>query len=422
MKDATPYIEALKHIHTPAWLAAERHAALTRFLAGALPQTGEEDWRYTSLAHLDRQTLHAPEQRGQRPACTDTAAYPGHVLGFGNGQSACHGADLPGAVAGTLAHLGDTQVVHDYLGQLAGDNILASLNLALWQDGARLHVSTGKTLTVPVFAVYSASEAEAMLYPRTLAVLDDGAEAVLVEHFPGHTAWPYWQNAVCEIVLGEQARLTHVRLIEEGAAATHTGSTHVRGGRGSEYRALHVGLGGKLTRHDMHISLVGEGAQASVNALEWADDRHHADLHLRIDHSAERTTSRITWRGIADRRGHAVFDGHVVVGRDAHATDARQSCRGLLLSPQAEIDAMPRLEIYADDVKCGHGASIGNLDEAALFYLRSRGIEPSAARALLLHGFAAEALDVLADPQLGHWLMPKVTAALRRQAGDEVST
>jgi Fe-S cluster assembly protein SufD len=422
MNNPAPYLEAFQRIDSPEWLAAARDAALARVLATDLPQTRQEDWRYTSLAHIERQSLHAPVARGEETVCVDVTTYPGHVLSFDDGRLSCHGTYLPSTVAGTMAHLGDTPAVREHLGHLAGDNMLSSLNLALWQDGAHLYVPADKQLSVPVFAVYTASEAETMLYPRTLAVLDDGAEAVLVEHFAGHTVWPYWQNTVCEIVLGENAHLTHVRLMEEGDAATHTGGTHVRVGRGAEYHALLVGLGGKLTRHDLTVTLAGEGAQAHVDALEWTPGRRHADLHLRVNHQARHTTSRITWRGIADQRGHAVFDGHVVVEHDAHGTDARQSCRGLLLSPQAEIDAMPRLEIYADDVKCGHGASIGNLDDAAMFYLRSRGIDVPAARALLLQGFAAESLGLMADPRLDGWLMPKVTGALHRRAGEETGS
>lgn len=411
--------QALPSDAVAGWQAAARRAALERFLAEGLPRSREEAWKYTSLEHLERAALHSPATGAPATVCVDVATYPGHVLSFDNGQLACHGTWLSSQLAGTLAHLGDTRPVHEHLGHLAGGTVLASLNLALWQDGARIYVPQGVSLGIPVFAVYTASEADAMLHPRTLAVLEGGSQAVLVEHFLGHTPRTYWQNAVTEIVLEEGARLTHVRVVEEGAAATHTGLTSMRMGRDSQYSVLHLSLSGSLVRHDMVVELAAPGATARIDALELAQGRRHADLHLRVDHQARQTSSRITWRGMAEDRSHAIFDGHVVVGRAAHQTDARQSCRGLLLSPHAEVDAMPRLEIYADDVKCGHGASIGNLDEDALFYLRSRGITPPEARQLLLQGFAREALGLLDDTTLGDWLMPRLLPALAGGRGKE---
>lgn len=416
MNNPAPYLAALSHIDAPKWLATERHAALKRFLADGLPQTHQEGWKFTSLAHLEQAAWHSPAQAGDESACLDVSGYPGHVLSFNNGKLAHHDTHLPSQVAGNLAHFSDSRMVHDYLGRLASGNTLSGLNLALWQDGARILVPAGKQLAVPIFAVYAANEAGAMLHPRTLALLESGSEAVLVEYFLGHMPQPYWQNAVCEIVLEEGAQLTHVRLLEEGSAASHTGTTYVRLASNCEYHALQVDLSGGLTRHDMVVDLEGPAARVRIDALELADGKRHVDLHLQVNHLAARSTSRISWHGMADQRGHAIFDGHVLVRREAHETDAKQSCRGLLLSPQAAINVMPRLEIYADDVKCAHGASIGNLNDAALFYLRSRGIELSAARSLLLQGFAAEAMGPLDDAQLGDWLLSEVTAAFGRHA------
>jgi Fe-S cluster assembly protein SufD len=423
MSAMNAYLDALSLITEPDWLADDRRAALERFVAAGLPNAREEAWKYTSLQHLEQAGLHPPAAGATETVCPDVAVsvYPSHVLAFRNGQLTCHGTWLSNQVAGTLRQLGETPPVYEYLGSLAGGNALASLNLALWQDGTRLCVPAGMALEVPIFAVYAADEADAMLHPRTLAVLEEGSEAVLVEHYLGQTGRTYWQNAVSEIVLAEGARLTHVRLVEEGPGATHTGLTAVRLGRDSEYRALHVGLDGALTRHDMTVALEGAGARIRIDGFDLADGRRHADLHLRVEHRAADTASRITWRGMAAARGRAIFDGHVTVQRTAHRTDAKQSCRGLLLSPHAEVDAMPRLEIYADDVKCGHGASIGNLDRDALFYLQSRGIDAAAARQLLLQGFAAEALGLLDELHLRQWFAPRLEAALSRQGGKEAA-
>lgn len=417
--NASLYTDALSHIAVPPWLAGARHEALDRFLAVGLPDSRQEEWKYTSLDHLERAVLHAPEAEASQAVCPDVTAYPGHVLLFQDGQLACHGTYLSNQIAGTLRHWGDTHSVHEHLGRVAGNSALADLNLALWQDGARVYVPAGERLGMPIFAVYGAASADALLHPRTLAVLEAEAEAVLVEHYLGQTDQPYWQNAVSEIVLAAGARFTHIMIMEEGAAASHTGLTAIRLGRNSEYRALYVGLGGLLCRHDLIARLDDADASVRIDALDLADGRRHADLHLRVGHHAPRSQSRITYRALADGRARAIFDGHVVVDHGAHQTDARQDCKGLLLSRQAEIDVMPRLEIYADDVKCGHGASVGQLDPAALFYLRSRGIDEAAARQLLLEGFANEALGLLDDTHLRDWLMPRLQTALSRRHDQE---
>lgn len=417
MNDNAPYIEALSRIRAPEWLDAKRHSALTRFLGDGLPQSRQEAWKYTSLERLEHSSMHAPVQTDGAMMCADLEAHPGHVLNFDNGRLVYHGTRLPRSWAGSLADFGDSQLVRNFLGRLTEGSILANLNLALWQDGARIHVPSGMSVEMPIFAVYSASEADAMIHPRSLAVLEHDSRAVLVEHFIGNTPHAYWQNAVTEILLQPGSRLTHIRIVEEGEDATHTGMTRVSMARDSRYDVLHVGLSGGLVRHDLTVDMAAPGARAGVDGLDLTGGRRHTDLHLRIHHQQRQTTSRVNWHGIANGRGHAIFDGHVMVAHDAHETDARQSCRGLLVSPHAEVDAMPRLEIYADDVKCSHGASVGSLDKDALYYLESRGIDPAMARRLLLRGFAAGALGLLEQSGLTEWFAPRLDAAFDRTLG-----
>jgi Fe-S cluster assembly protein SufD len=420
MTAATPFIEALRRVAVPDSPDGVRGAALDRFLAAGLPDSSEEGWRYTSLNRLALASLKPSGFGGlSEPACPDLTRYPGHVLAFQDGQLACHGTYLAKQIAGTLRQHADTRAVREYLGHIADGSALANLNLALWQDGGRVYVPAGDRLSIPIFVLHAVSEADALLHPRALVVLERDAEAILVEHYLGQTLQPYWQNAVTEIVLEDGARLTHFKVVEEGPAATHTSQTAVRVGQGGTYRALHLGLDGSLARHDMTVDLHGHGAVARIDAFDLADGRRHTDLHLRVSHSGGGTTSRVIYRGLADGQGRAIFDGHVVVKRGAQRADARQSCRGLLLSPNAEIDAMPRLEIYADDVQCGHGASIGSLDSNALFYLRSRGIDFAAARQLLLQGFAAEALGLLEETHLRDWLMPRLLTTLQARTDME---
>ena len=251
-----------------------------------------------------------------------------------------------------------------------------------------------------------------MLHVRNLIVLEAGAEALLVEHYRGMPDLPYWHNGVTEIVLGEGARLIHLKLTEESAAATHTGLAVVQQARDSRYHALSVSIGGRLARHDTWVNLNEPGAECQLDGLFIADARRHIDQHLHVEHAAPHTTSRQTWRGIAAGRGRGIFDARVVVQPGAQKADAQQSSRNLLLSPHAEIDVKPQLEIYADDVKCGHGATVGQLDTAQVFYLRSRGIDADAAYALLLRGFAEEALGMLKNTGLADWLEPHLATAL----------
>lgn len=393
----------------PGEIAARRRA-LDAFLADGLPSTRDEDWKYTSLDYLEQAELYLPGRAAVAPVAGD---YPGTLLQFSNGRLI--GSELPAIHAYSLAAQADTAWVKQHLGRLAatpdGGAALTRINSALWQDGLLLHIPAGHK-EAPLFVLHHASEADAMLHLRNLIVLEAGAEAVLVEHALGAPGFSYWHNAVTEIVLGEGARLTHLKLTEENALAVHTGLAVVQQARDSRYHALSVSLGGRLARHDTRVNLNEPGAECQLDGLFIADQRRHLDHHLHVEHAAPHTTSRQTWRGIAAGRGRGIFDARVVVQPGAQRADARQSSRNLLLSPHAEIDVKPQLEIYNDDVKCSHGATVGQLDAAQVFYLRSRGIDTPTAYALLLRGFAGEALGLLKELELFDWLEPHLLAAL----------
>jgi Fe-S cluster assembly protein SufD len=405
----TLYRRALEHTIGSPQQMASRKVALERFFTHGLPTPRDEDWKYTALDFLEQADLHAPH------AAEDWASedYPGIVMRFGNGRLT--DADLRSIHAHGLADHADSPLVVRYLGRLAdtlpGGAALADINSALWQDGLLLHVPVGWKAS-PVFVTHYASESDAMLHLRHLVVLEAGTEAVLVEHDQGTPDLPYWHNSVTEIVLGEGARLTHIKLDEDSAAATHTSLTLVGQSRDSRYHALSLLVGGRVARHDIRVNLNGSGAECQLDGLFIADARRHIDQHLHVEHAAPHTTSRQTWRGIATGRGRGIFDSRVVVQPGAQKADAQQSSRNLLLSPHAEIDVKPQLEIHADDVRCSHGATVGQLDEAQVFYLRSRGITADTARALLLRGFAGEALGLLKNAALSDWLEPHLAAAL----------
>lgn len=407
--DSFRMTQALAKLHGPPRLLSARHAALQAFIAHGLPTAHDEDWKYTSLKMLEQTDWHTPEGAAVVPVAED---YPGGVMNFSNGQLTGTGTHVSHAYS--LAAHADSVFVAQHLGAQTGGAALAQLNSALWGDGLLLHIPAGHTSAAPLFVVYGVSEADAMLHMRNLIVLEAGAETVLVEHYRGNPNLTYWNNLTTEIVLHEGARLTHVKLTEESAAAAHTGLTVVRQARASHYRALSVSLGGRLVRHDVTVNLDEDGAECRLDGLFIAAARRHIDQHLHIEHAASHTLSRQTWRGIAAGRGHGSLDARVVVKPCARHADAQQSSANLLLSPSAEIAVKPQLEIYNDDVKCGHGAAVGQLDAAQIFYLRSRGISVDAAHALLLRGFAEEALGLLSDSDtdLRAWLEPHLTVAL----------
>jgi Fe-S cluster assembly protein SufD len=385
--------EALPH-DDPA-----RTAALAAFLAAGFPQRGTEDWRYTALDHLDAVDLHAPQTLAALPL----PDHPGSVLHFVNGRALPDNPSLP--------HVTHLALARAALGRVADGRALDQLNRALWRDGVALTVPAQQRNT-PLFIVHDATEAGAMIHLRHLVVLEAGAEAILVEHDRGLPGTPYWVNTVCEIALGEGARLTHVRVVGESDAATHTALVAVEQSRDSVYRGVTLTLGGRVVRQDYAAALCGRDAQCAIDGVFIAQGRRHFDHQVRIHHHATHTTSRQTWRGIADGRGRGIFDSRVVVQPGAQQADARQSSRNLLLSADAEIDVKPQLEIWTDDVQCSHGATVGRLDADALFYLQSRGIAAAEARRLLLEGFVDEALDSVRAAGLMNWLAALLRAAL----------
>lgn len=390
-------------IPAPLALPEDRRAALERYLAQGLPHTRQEDWHYTALDHLARLPLHPATQDAQ-PVIDEA---PGHDLIFAGERLVQTTSTLPTTLLRALAE-GDLATAP----AIAPRTALAALNAALWKGGGCLTVPRGQRLERPVFLRYLIDEPEAMLHPRSLIRLEAGAEAVVVESYTGATSDNYWCNPVTEVELEAGARLTHIRLIEEGAAATHTGLTAARLAAESRYALLDLSLNGRVCRHELHLTLTGAGAACRLDGLFLTDGRRHSDHHLRVEHCVTGTASRTTYRGVAAGRGRGIFDARVLIRPGANGTDARQDSRNLLLSPHAEIDAKPQLEIYADQVQASHGATVGRLSEDALFYLRARGIDRFEARRMLLAAFVGEALGLVAEAGLGDWLMPRITARL----------
>jgi len=398
------------------WLLDRRRAGLESFARRGFPTPRDEDWKYTRVAPLEKRTFEplVGPRNGPReapaPACEHLADLDCHRLVFVDGRldpelSAV--GDLPrGAAVMSLAQaLAERPAaLEPHLGaytDLEG-NAFAALNAAFVADGAYVALEPGVTLERPLLLQFLCTPAAdgCVAQPRVLVVAGAGAGLDVIEHFSSVNGTAYFTNAVTELVLAEGARLGHYKLQQESEQALHIATLGARQAGASRLGVHSVSLGAQLARNDINVVLDGEEVACDLNGLYLARGRQHVDFHTRIDHARPRGTSRELFKGIVDGRARSVFTGRVRVHPKAVGTDAQQVNRNLLLSRNAEADSRPQLEIYADDVKCSHGATVGQLDEDMLFYLRSRGIDATAAAGLLIHGFASDVLERMELPSL----------------------
>lgn len=402
-----------------AHVNALREQAQTALGALAMPTLRDEAWRFTDLAPLHRLTfqpvLAAPRLQPAdiAPFCLDDAAcrlvFVDGVYAPQLSSPAPDGGvvvtDLPTAMATHAA------VLQAQLGgrQALGDNVFAALNTAFLQDAAVVVVPRRVALAAPVHLLFVATQAGVLSHPRCLVLAEAGSRVTLIEDYVALQDAAYLVNPVTEIVLADQAQLTHVRVQRDGRQAFHLANCAVAVGRSANYQSVSVAMGAQLSRY--HLSVVlGEGAECAVNGLALLAGSQLADTHSCIDHAQPHGTSRQLHKCIADGSAHAVFNGKVVVRPGAQRTDSAQSSRNLLLSSRAQVDTQPQLEIFADDVKCTHGATIGQLDAEEVFYLQSRGLPESAARQLLTYAFGAEILERIPVPSLKHQLQQRMLA------------
>ncbi|WP_242334482.1 MULTISPECIES: Fe-S cluster assembly protein SufD [unclassified Anaeromyxobacter] len=393
----------------PGWLAEARLEALARFRARGLPTSRDEDWRFTSLASLApvvlERTRPADAEAGAARLGALLARAPGGGprLVFVDGRlrrelSVIEG--LPaGAIVSSLAQalLEAPALVKPHLGRLARpeEHAFVAANAALMADGGFVHLPAGATLDAPVVLVFLASGARpALASPRTLVVAGEGARATVAEVFLGEDG-VYLTNAVTELVLGEGADVEHVRLQDESPRAFHVGVVAAEQQAKATLAAHALSLGGRLSRSELRTRLVGEQASVAANGLYMADGERLVDNFSWVEHAVPRCSTTETYKGVLDGHARGVFSGRIRVMPGAQKTVARQMNSNLLLSDDAIVDTKPQLEIFADDVKCGHGGTVGQLDEAALFYLRSRGLPAAEARGLLIYAFVAEMVDLV---------------------------
>jgi len=422
--DSAPFQEAYRQLlagaDQPDWLRSQRQAGMERFTALGFPTRRQEAWRFTDLDLLTAEPWRP--NLDDTPSLTADLLEPWRLPGEANRLVLVNGrfdpylsaiGALPDGV--WLAPLAETVLRRPDVAAMAfgaDGNAFAFLNAALFTDGAMLVLAPGTVLETPVEIIhYSMGDTHASAHPRLRVVLGAGARATLVETAVGDSNG--WTNAVIDVTLGADAELTHVHIQGEGADAAHTSLLTAELGSQARYRTFAFITGACLSRRDMQIALSGPGAAFSLHGAYLLTGGQEATLAVRADHKAPDCRTEQVVKGVLQGAAHGVFLGKVAVRPGADGTDARQLNRNLLLSPSARVDTKPELEIFADEVKCSHGATVGSLDEAALFYLQARGIDPVTARSMLVAAFAADVIDAagldgdvdaLLRRHLAHWL------------------
>ena len=387
----------------PPWLTGLRQEAFRRFEKLGFPTIRQEEWRFTNVKRIAETAfalakIPAPLSRETISPFVLDEDYLRLVFVNGHyvGDLSATGTSPHGAVIGSLsAALADhPALIEDHFGQLAKDDnaCFSALNSAFIRDGAFVHVPRGVVIERPIHLLFisTGNSSPTASHPRNLIIAERDTRATIIESYVGLNAGVYLTNAVSEVSVAENAVVGHCKLQQESADSYHVATTQVRQQRASRFSSHYFSLGGQLVRNEVGVTLDDEGCECSLSGLYIAAGDQHMDNRTRIDHRKPHCASHELYKGILDERAKGVFSGKIYVHPDAQKTDAKQSNRVLLLSDNAVIDTKPQLEIYADDVKCTHGATVGQIDETALYYLRSRGIPEDLARSLLVYAFANE--------------------------------
>jgi Fe-S cluster assembly protein SufD len=413
----------------PDWLAAARRTAAESLAREGLPGPRSEAWKYTSLRALEQRKPVVGDADAQArpidPAGFDLPGLDGPRLVFVNGASR---RDLSRFVDGSALSIStlaaaDPAQLESWRTVLAREQMddasaFARLNTALVTDGPIVRVAAKTRIETPLHLVFigAASEHDIAWHSRALIEIGAGASLRLIEHHVGTTASnaAHLGNVVAHYALGDGARLDLVQIQDAAAAATLIRRSEFALAAGARLASYTLEIGAQMMRHDIDVDLVGDGAHFISRGVFALRGRQHADTHMDVRHDARNTTSDILWRGVADERARGVFHGAITVAAGADGADANLSNKNLLLSPHAEIDTQPVLEIYADEVKAAHGATVGQLDEHALFYLRSRGLSPDAARHLMIAAFCGAASADVQPPALREHLAAMLASRLPR--------
>ncbi len=405
----------------PAWVAGARQSAIAQFERLGFPTTKIEQWRFTSVAPIAERAFSLAGNGIARADGKNSAPLSAPIA---------HAVCVNGHFAPNLSHLGtlpngvrviglesalaaNPALVEPYLGKLSliQANAFTSLNTAFLRDGLVIVIDRGVVLEQPIEVTFSAAgHAATVSHPRLLVIAGESSQATLVERYVG--SGQAFTNAVGEIWLGANAVIDHYKLQEEPEDSFHIASMFLHCARSGTFSSHSLTFGGGLVRNDVVATLDGEGIDCTLNGLYVGRGKQLIDNHTTIDHAKPHCGSHEVYKGILGEQSRAVFNGKIIVRPDAQKTDAKQTNKALLLSDEAVIDTKPELEIFANDVKCTHGAAIGQLDEAAMFYLRSRGLGVSESRAMLVHAFAGDILNRVKIVPVREYLQDKLTARL----------
>ena len=389
----------------PAWLRELRRSAMGAFERLDFPTMKDEDWHFTNVAPIAEKIFGSPGKGD--PVSDATAArfsygQSWNTIVFVNGRLDridAQSKTLAGVTITSLASeiADDSEVVKRHLSKLAGPESASftALNTALAADGVVIRIAADAVVEKPIHLLFvsDANAESAAVQTRNLIFADRHSQCTVIESYVSVGADSYFTNAVTEVFVADGARLGHYKLQTESRNAFHVGTIEVTQGRGSRYESFSFATGAKLSRTNVYTTLAGDAAEAILNGLYMVDGSQHVDHQTRIEHVAPNCPSHELYKGILDGNSHGVFNGKVYVHPEAQKTDGKQSNNNLLLSDSARVDTKPQLEIFADDVKCTHGATVGRLDETALFYMRSRGVGPALAKRLLTYAFAADVLE-----------------------------
>ena len=397
-----------RDVVVPPPVVALRDRGFARFSTLGFPTTKLERWRFTNVAPIADTDFALAEPADVEPSAVEPYELHG-VSGtrvvlvngrFSPGLSRQQG--LPtGVEVRSLAEVlaNDPGTLEPHLGRLAvfDSHAFTALNTALLHDGVVVRIPDGAVVEQPIHVLFvTTAENNRMSHPRMLVVAGEHSQVQLVESYAGLGDARYFTNAVTEVVCGAGAVIDHYKLLRDSVQAFHIGSMHIRLARSANFSSHSITLGGALVRNDVEAELDGEGVECTLNGLYLADAHRLVDNHTTIRHAQPHCASHELYKGILDGAAHAVFNGKIIVAIDAQKTDAKQTNKALLLSEDARINTKPELEIFADDVRCTHGATVGQLDEDALFYLRTRGLAADQARSVLIHAFASDLLNRIA--------------------------
>jgi Fe-S cluster assembly protein SufD len=405
------YIDAFESLGSVAPVTAVaqsvRRAAFDRFLALGFPTTRNEDWHYTSASPIADHdfaliTARSGDVNKEALAPFTFGAADWHTFVFVNGRYTPELSSVNALPTGvTVLDLATAWTKEPALvGQIGSiasveNSAFTALNTAFMYDGAVIHVAANTEVARPIHLLFvtDATAAKAMMHPRNLIVVGRHAKATVVESYVSPSDAMYFCNAVTEVSIDDGATLQHYKMQREGARALHVGTIETKQARDSHYVSFSLATGSALSRTNIYTTLAGAGCGATLNGLYMLDGEQHCDHQTMIVHAQPNCYSREVYKGVLDGRSHGVFNGKVYVHPIAQKTDGKQTNNTLLLSDTAQIDTKPQLEIFADDVKCTHGATVGQIDQVALFYLKSRGIDATLARRLLTYAFAADVLE-----------------------------